>query len=383
MTLRESQAGTRGAVRPQTEDPKLGTGAWRDTGGGGHTRAAGQVPGRPGLHLPHLPRSLGFGGGSATPPVASLSSRSPMTPRLSPSAPSSPSTLSPPGAGAHPSPGPSGPAHYPPQYTEPRGSHAHLRPGSPGCPQPASCPLCLGTDGLVLRLQPPDPELPEGSPRAEESRAPGKLRVPISVADPVAPPDAAKHGPALPAGASSVTLTPICDPGCIRGRAPHLESGGTAPWALPHWPDSRSREKPPCHVLNSRLPPTPGTYTQPHPRASLKDSQPSADYLGWKGLCCPSAAGNPKEGPPKPPQPVRSHAPPPASLLAPEPAPTALCILVVQHILSACLDGGSLTPRHHAPSRILRAFRPCWQPRGAQVHTPSNPRPPTPHQHPT
>ncbi|XP_059743884.1 nascent polypeptide-associated complex subunit alpha, muscle-specific form-like [Bos taurus] len=367
MTLRESQAGTRGAVRPQIEDPKLGTGAWRDTGGGGHTRAAGQVPGRPGLHLPHLPRSLGFGGGSATPPVASLSSRSPMTPRLSPSAPSSPSTLSPrqpiplsppaahppqppgglsilsspvacppsaprqpvhpqpsggpsilsapaahppqppaarppsapwhpfwlQGAGAHPSPGPSGPAHYPPQYTEPRGSHAHLRPGSPGCPQPASCPLCLGRDGLVLRLQPPDPELPEGSPRAEESRAPGKLRVPISVADPVAPPDAAKHGPALPAGASGVTLTPICDPGCIRGQAPHLESGGT------------------------------------------------------------------------------------------EPAPTALCILVVQHILSACLDGGSLTPRHHAPSRILRAFRPCWQPRGAQVHTPSNPRPPTPHQHPT
>ncbi|MXQ96030.1 hypothetical protein E5288_WYG022264 [Bos mutus] len=59
------------------------------------------------------------------------------------------------------------------------------------------------------------------------NRAPGKLRVPISVAAPVAPPDAAKHGPALPAGASGVTLTPNCDPGCIRGRAPHLESGGT------------------------------------------------------------------------------------------------------------------------------------------------------------
>lgn len=57
-----------------------------------------------------------------------------------------------------------------PQYTQPRGSRARLSPGSPCCPQPASCPLCLGRGGLVLRLQPPDPELPEGSPRAEESR---------------------------------------------------------------------------------------------------------------------------------------------------------------------------------------------------------------------
>lgn len=38
-------------------------------------------------------------------------------------------------------------------------------------------------------------------------RAPGKLRVPISVAAPVAPPDAATCGLALPTGASGVTLT--------------------------------------------------------------------------------------------------------------------------------------------------------------------------------
>lgn len=148
-------------------------------------------PSKPGLwwRLSHTPR--GFPELSIThdPQTVPLSPQQPVHPQPSggpfilsapaahppqppaarpPSAPWHPFWLQ--GAGAHPSPGPSGPAHYPPQYTEPRGSHAHLRPGSPGCPQPASCPLCLGRDGLVLRLQPPDPELPEGSPRAEESR---------------------------------------------------------------------------------------------------------------------------------------------------------------------------------------------------------------------
>ena len=126
------------------------------------------APWRP-VH-PQPPR----GPSTFSPPEASPSSApgspSPSAPPAArpPTAPRHPFSLQ--RAGAHPSPGPSGPAHCPPQYTQPRGSHAHLCPGSPGCPQPASCPLCLGRGGLVLWLQPPDPELPEGSPRAEESR---------------------------------------------------------------------------------------------------------------------------------------------------------------------------------------------------------------------
>lgn len=42
----------------------------------------------------------------------------------------------------------------------------------------------------------------------------------------------------------------------------------SAPWDLPHRPDSRSREKPPHHVLSSRMLPMPGTYTQVPPASA-------------------------------------------------------------------------------------------------------------------
>lgn len=80
--------------------------------------------------------------------------------------------------------------------------------------------------------------------------------------------------------------------------------------------------------------------------------------------------------PPVSPQATRCPQPP---CSFPSPLPPPSMPWWCSTILPACLPGqGSLTPRHHALSPILRAFRPCWQLCGAQVHTPNGPGPSPP-----